>query len=254
MLVRASISASLFVLLASSMLLTTTANAVPLTIAGFGDSITCDTCNDGSYLGRIGSHLSEAPTIDDNGISSDLTENVLARFDTWLTDGNTADWVIVLAGTPDTFQAVGGFNNQAYSQSETVGNISDLLDLAIAASLPVVLVAPPATQSPCGFSSDPTCGEIETSLMNLSGALSTLAGGLGIPFVDIYNEFVSHPSFGITSPGDEDSLLRHDGLHPKYTTGDDLIASEIAAVIPEPSSALLVAAGLLVMASRNRQS
>jgi len=234
-----------------SILLPALANAAPLALAAFGDSITCDTCNDGSYLGLLDNYLPEAPIIDDNGVASDVTSGVLSRLDTWLTGGNTADFVIILSGTPDTYQAVGGWRDRPYSEAETVGYIDDMLDLLILAGLPTVLVAPPPVLAPCDNPTVLTCPQIDTSLANLSGALATLAGSLSVPFVDLYDVFVNDPGY-LETPGSSASLFLGDGLHPKLDTGDDLIAMEIANAIPEPATALLVASGLVVLAARRR--
>jgi lysophospholipase L1-like esterase len=233
-----------------------TAQATPLTLAGFGDSITCDACNDGSYLRYIGSYLSEAPIIDDNGESAERTSEVAARLDTWITDGNTADFVIILSGTPDTYQALGGWHNQAYDEAETVGNISDMLDAVFDAGMQAILVAPlPVwTPTPCGGPGLLTCEIIDASLASLATALAGLATTAGVPFVDIYDAFTNDPDFG-EAPGSADSLFGSDGLHPR-DNGDDLIAFEIAGAInavPEPSTGLLVASGLLLIAMQRRQ-
>jgi lysophospholipase L1-like esterase len=237
-----------------SIFLPALANATPLTLAGFGNSITCDSCNDGSYLGLIDDYLPEAPIVDDNGVSADVASGVLSRLDTWLTGGNSADFVIILTGTPDTYQAVGGWRDRPYSEAETVGNVEAMLDLLFIAGLPAILVAPPPVLDPCGFPDVLTCSEIDTSLANLADALATLAGSRGVPFVDLYDAFVNDPGY-LETPGDPNSLFRTDGLHPQLDPGDDLVAFEIANAIlatPEPSTALLVASGLVVLAARRR--
>jgi lysophospholipase L1-like esterase len=237
-----------------SILLPALANAAPLTLAAFGDSITCDSCSDGSYLRLFDNYLPEAPIIDDNGVSADVTGGVLSRLDTWLIGGNSADFVIILSGTPDTYQAVGGFLNRPYSEAETVGNIEAMLDLLFTAGIPGILVAPPPVLDPCGGPAVLTCSEIDTRLANLAGALAILAGSESVPFVDLYDAFVNDPGY-LETPGDPDSLFRSDGLHPQLYPGDDLVAFEIANAIlavPEPSTALLVASGLVVLAARRR--
>jgi lysophospholipase L1-like esterase len=99
-----------------------------------------------------------------------------------------------------------------------------------------------------------TCSEIDTHLADLADALALLASSLSVPFVDLYDAFVNDPGY-LETPGTADSLFRGDGLHPKLATGDDLIAAEIANMInaiPEPSTALLVASGLVALAARWR--
>jgi lysophospholipase L1-like esterase len=224
----------------SMLLLPALAHAAPPTVSGFGDSITCIPCNDGSYLGLLGDYLVEPPIVEDNGVWADLTDGVLFRFDAWLTGGNSADVVVILTGTPDTYQAVGGFNNRDYSEAESVGNVADILDLADAAGLPAILVAPPPVLDPCGFPTVLTCSEIAVRLADLSVALQALAVSRGVPFVDLNDAFANHPGFLFT-PGDPLSLFRPDGLHPKLDPGDDLIAQEVAnaiAALPEEIPAL----------------
>jgi lysophospholipase L1-like esterase len=273
-------------ILISLLLFPVVASATSLTIAGFGDSITCTPCNDGSYLADSNLPGSAAPvgvlapseindslledelrflgilqpadvlTIDDNAVSANLSSQVSGRLDTWITGGGAADFVIVMSGTPDAYQAVGGFNNQAYSETETVGNISDMLDAIFDAGMQAILMAPPPvwTPTPCGGPDNLTCADIDASLASLMTALDDLATTLDVPFVNLYDAFANHPDIG-NSPGDSDSLYRTDGLHPR-DNGDELIAFEVAAVIaaiPEPSTGLLVASGLLVIAVRRRQ-
>jgi lysophospholipase L1-like esterase len=235
------------------ILLPSLASAAPLTLAAFGDSITCDTCNDGSYLELLQNYLPEAPTIDDHGVMSAPTADVLGYLQTWIDASNTADYVIILSGTPDTYQAVGGFLDRPYSEAETVGHIQDMLTLVFDAGMSAILAAPPPVVDPCGYSVDPTCSEIDASLASLSGALASLASSMSVPFVDLYDAFINDPAWGI-APGTAGSLFRSDGLHPQLYPGDDLIAQEISgAIIPEPSSALLVALGLVALAARRRR-
>ena len=237
-----------------SMLLPALANAAPLSLAAFGDSITCDTCNDGSYLGLLDNYLPEAPIIYEDAVSAATTGQVYTLVDSWITGGNTADVVIILTGTPDTYLAVGGFGNRPYSEAETVANIDAMLDLVILAGLPAILVAPPPVLAPCGNPAVLTCSEIDTRLESLADALAVLASSLSVAFVDLYDAFVNDPGY-LETPGATDSLYRFDGLHPKIDTGDDLIAMEVAGAIssiPEPSTALLLTFGLVVLAARRR--
>jgi lysophospholipase L1-like esterase len=240
-----------------SIVLPALANAVPLSLAAFGDSITCDTCNDGSYLGLLENYLPEAPIIDENTVSGGTSGSVYGLVDSWITGGNTADVVIILTGTPDTYLAVGGYGNRPYSEAETVANIDAMLDLVILAGLPAILVAPPPVLAPCGNPAVLACSEIDARLESLADALAILASSLSVPFVDLYGVFVNDPGY-LETPGDTDSLFLADGLHPKIDTGDDLTALVIASaitgnVIPEPSTAPLLAFGLAVLAVRRRR-
>jgi len=230
------------------------ASALPV-VAGFGNSITCWDCNDGSYLvlledwGYIDS--AEDASL---GESADLASGVLSRLDDWLDLGNTADVLILLAGTPDTYLAVGGWKNREYDPLETLGNIDTIIDLVLGESIPLILVAPPPVLDPCGTSYDvPTCGDIDTSLANLAVDLALLAGTYSdVQFLDLYAAFTADPRFG-EHPG-TNSLYRDDGLHPRLETGDTLIASLLVPMLtPEPSTALLVASGLLAFAQRRRE-
>ena len=241
--------------LALLLVLPATAQAVPLTLAGFGDSITCDSCNDGSYFSHIGNYLAEAPIVDDNGISGQLSSTVGSRLDTWITNGNTADFVIILSGTPDAYQAVGGFQNQPYIEAETVGNISDMLDAIFNAGMQAILAAPPPiwTPTPCGGPAVLTCTTIDARLASLATELSSLATTAGVPFVNLYDAFMNDADIG-EAPGTANSLFRGDGLHPR-DNGDDLIAFEIASAInaiPEPSTGLLASLGLVVLCAGRR--
>jgi hypothetical protein len=75
--------------------------------------------------------------------------------------------------------------------------------------------------------------------------------------VNLYDGFMNDANSG-EAHGTANSLFRSDGLHPRagLGSGDDLIAFEIAGAInsvPEPSTGLLVASGLLLMAMQRRQ-
>jgi lysophospholipase L1-like esterase len=229
------------------------ANSLPLTIAGFGDSITCTVCNDGSYLSLLDNYLAPAPIILDHGDSADPSSLVHSRLQTWLGDpNNTADVVVILTGTPDVYQAVGGFLNRPYSQAETLGYVDSMLDLVLNAGMEPLLAAPPPVQDPCGVPDVLTCGTIDGRLFDLSVEYALLASGLGVPFVDLYSIYSADPRFAI-DPSQPGSLFRTDGLHPKFDTGDDLIAMSIAdgilaVPIPEPSTGLLLAFGLAALA------
>jgi len=245
-----------------SLFLPSSASALPADIVGFGNSITCWDCNDGSYLvwledwGYIDS--AEDASF---GESADLTSGVLSRLDDWIHgEGDwlpfgpqTADQLILLSGTPDTYQAVGGWKNEPYDPDQTLLNVEAMIDLVLGESIPLILVAPPPVMDPCGTSYDvPTCDEIDTRLANLAVDLALLAGTYSdVQFLDLYADFTADPRFG-DHPG-SDSLYRSDGLHPRFETGDALIASLLVPMlIPEPSTALLLASGLVALAQRRR--
>jgi lysophospholipase L1-like esterase len=224
-------------------------------VAGFGNSITCDTCNDGSYLRLLGDYLDPDPIIDDNGASADTTENVLSRLDLWITGGGWADAVVILAGTPDTYMAVGGWMDREYIEAVTVANVDAMIDLALGAGMAAILVAPPPVQDPCDDPGILTCSGIDDRLGELALAYQTLAADRMIPFVNAYAIFSAYPGF-LDPPGSPNSPLRTDGLHPKLEPGDRLIAEAVGAIlveIPEPSTGVLLGAGLLgLWAARTR--
>jgi lysophospholipase L1-like esterase len=233
-----------FLLLLVSMVAPGVSHA--LSIGAFGDSITCAVCNDGSYIPLLDDYLDPNPVVYDGGISSDITDSVLSRLDLWL-DSNSPDVVIVLAGTPDTYQTVGGFNNVAYDEALTVGNVESMIDLVLATGSSFLLVAPPPVVYPGGSPDVLTCAAIDGRLDSLSLAYAVLAATKSVPFVDLYQIFTDNPPIA--------DLLRGDGLHPMFTTGDDLIAQNIATAlltIPEPSTALLLAGGLCALALRRK--
>jgi lysophospholipase L1-like esterase len=239
------------------------ATAQDLIVAGFGDSITCSVCNDGSYLADSNLPASAAPvgildpseivgswledelralgvlqpadvfTIDDNGVSANTTGSVLARLATWIADGKRADHVILLTGTPNTYQSIGGFTNTPYDEVQTVADVQAMIDLVTGAGMPVILAAPPPVRFPCGNPTILTCAQIDQRLDDLSLAYQQLAANNGVSFVDLYGEFSNDPRI-LLPPGDANSLFPGDGLHPKYDTGDVLIAFLIAPLLAEP--------------------
>jgi lysophospholipase L1-like esterase len=169
-----------------------TASALAITVTGFGSSITCDDCNDGSYLRLLQNYLEPDPVIDDQGNSGNLTEDMVDRVFDWIDNGNTSDVVIILAGTPDTYTEPGGFGNQLYVEGNTVDNIEGMIDMILAATIPVLLVAPPSVDiinDNCGGSGGLTCATIDARLASLSIALGSLASTKSVPFVDLYGAY-----------------------------------------------------------------
>jgi hypothetical protein len=232
-------------------------------IAGFGDSITCDGCGDGSYLRLLGDYLGYDPVIDDNGVSADITGNVLLRLDTWL-DNNTADVLVLLTGTPDVYEVGSTTWNLL---GTTIPNIDAMISMVLAESIPVIVVAPPPVGDPCiNPPNSLTCGDMNTRLASIAAELSTPApGNEDALFLDLYAAFTGNSDW----QADPNSFYYlRDGVHPVLgrtpgdplvvdPIGDDLIASLLApmieqALIPEPSTAVLLASGLLVLAYRQR--
>lgn len=237
------------------LLLPSLASASPI-VAAFGDSITSD-AGEGSYLRLLGDYLEPDPIIDDNGAPANLSGDVLYRVGAWLDAGNTADVLILLTGTPDTFQAVGGWRDRDYDRLETLGNVESIIELVLGAGIPLILLAPPPVIDPCGNPDALTCDQIDARLLHLSNNLGFLALDYGVPFVHLYAAFKGDPRFGL--PLGPDSLYRSDGIHPRLETGDALIASLLAPMIegavhtPEPSTALMIGFGLLALAQRRRR-
>jgi lysophospholipase L1-like esterase len=211
----------------------------PLTIVGFGNSISCEECNDGSYLGLVGAHLVPPPAdVVSQGMSANTSGVVLARFRGWVEAGGTADVVVLLTGTPDVYHAVGGWGNRPYDPEEVVGNVEALIHSSFDHGIPVILLAPPPVLEPCDRPELLTCAEIDDRLADLAGRLGVLAEEENVVFLDLHAEFKADPRFG-RHPG-PDSLLLDDGLHPRSGTGDALIAERLAAKIPRFPVALIV--------------
>ena len=164
--------------------------------------------------------------------------------------------MVLMTGTPDAYMAVGGFQNAAYVEQDAVDTTEAMIDLALSAGLTTILVAPPPVQSPCQNPDIVTCAQIDARLASLATRFGTLAADKGIVFVGTYDLFLSHPDWGET-PGSTDSLFRSNGLYPQLLTGDTLIAAAIGAAIeseiggvPEPSTGLLLAVGIMLASSR----
>ena len=132
-----------------------------------------------------------------------------------------------------------------------------MIDLVLAESMSVLVVAPPPVQPPCDVSAGLTCEIIDARLADLAVALGTLAAGKAVPMVDLYDVFTNDVRFSEPT-GSANSLYRLDGLHPKLATGDDLIAAHIASAllsdspVPEPTTAVLLATGLGALSVRRR--
>ena len=261
------------------LLLPGASSATPFVIAGFGDSLTCDTCIDGSYLRLLDGFLpTPSPVIVDQGVTTQTTSQIFQRLDTWIDDGNSADLLILMGGTVDTYQAVGGFKNTAYDPVETLGNVESMVNLAMGESIPLLLLAPPPVMDPCG-SANPSCAQVNARLEALSLDLEQLATDNGIPFIDLYATISADPRFA-NPQGAADSLYHSDGLHLQIGTGDTLIASTISpsvesllygdpgdpppygdpgdppagsAPVPEPNSVALFAMNALICAVSVRQ-
>jgi len=216
-------------------------HATPIVVTGFGDSITCDGCNDGSYLQLLATAVGTPVTIEDQGFSALQTGAILSNLQTWLGGSNTADYLILFGGTVDAFQV-------GYNQTTTLTNIQQMVTAVVNAGIPLVLLAPPPVVGTCNNPGPPapTCATIDASLASLAPAIGTIASSAGVPFIDLYQAFTDDPN--------TTNLFRPDGLHPKLATGDQLIANLVAAHVPEPSTAALMGMGLLGLLTFSRNA
>ena len=149
-----------------------------------------------------------------------------------------ADVLILMEGTNDV-RTVG------YTQDRSVESLSAMMDAALAQGLKVVLMAPPPLlpYDPNGNPEWPN-----GLLVSLAEALEDEAAARGVPFVNVFDLFSASSSM--------DSYYL-DLVHPN-AAGSGIIAAAAATAVdqavaaPEPSTALLVGAGLALLASRRR--
>jgi lysophospholipase L1-like esterase len=193
--------------------------AAQVVVAGFGDSITSldfDSFPDGSYL----AYLDPSWTIVEQAFPGDESGYIHDQLDSWLTS-NTADAIVVIAGTVDASHRHG------YSESTTVSNIESMIDLCQNAGIPVVVGAPPPVEAPCdGAARGPfSCADFDQRLADLSVALAALTSQRQVPFADLYQAFVD-------ASGGPGSLLLSDGVHPNLD-GDLEIAIQVEPLLLE---------------------
>ncbi len=233
--------------LISSLLLAGSAQAVPV-IAGFGDSLTSLTHDDGSYLSLLNNYIDPDATMLDFGITANPSSTVATRLVNWVSGFNTADLVIILTGTPDVFDVRG----VPYDENSVVGNVTTMMNALIGAGIPALVLAPPPVIAPCdGAMTLPVCpDDYNTRLDSLSVAIGNAAASLGVPFVDLFELFSNQPDL---TP----LYIPMDGVHLTLNGGDQLIVSAIGSVVqsllvPEPDLMLLTALGLAALAARRR--
>lgn len=226
-------------------------------VVGFGDSITArsfDPFPNGSYLDWLGAGY----VVDDVAAPARFSEGVLNSAYSWLGGGNAADLVILMTGTPDAAQAPGFFGG-VYDLAETVANVAEALALFANAGISTILMAPPPTLFPCdGVESGggPTCAQMDARLYDISVALAALSIDLSVPFLDTYALFRDYD----TESGHQiEDLFLEDGVHLSLA-GDQLIAAALYPTlqqlfaVPEPTTALLLGAGLVVLVAGRRRA
>jgi hypothetical protein len=257
------------------LLLGLPSGARALTIVGFGDSLTCATCNDGSYLSLLNNLLDPDADLYFNAVAGRPSSQVLDAVNNFEAGtgsftpvlGGSAvnllpsqvDLAIVMAGTPDAFSV-------GYSQAQTVANIAGMPDgvtifdsivaSLMAVSVPTLLLLPPPAVEPCDNNATPalSCADFDQRLADLGVALAAAAGAWGVTAIDLYDLFVNDPGFAIP-PGTAGTLYRLDGVHLFLTTGDALVAEQVAAyILPEPGLLASLAAGAALLALRRRRA
>lgn len=225
--------------------------ADPILVAGFGDSITSTTFDgpgQGSYLEFLDSRFAyedhATPAIE----TADLYYDVVSYID----GGPTADVIVLMTGTPDTFY-------ETYSEAATVANIQSMVDYVLDHSiLGLMLMAPPPAVPPCdnvefetggAVTCDPVpadpASDMIARLEALSGALASLsptnpANASRFDFLDIHQVFED-------APGGPAAYMKVDGIHPT-SDGDILIRDALTGpllLVPEPGTGLLLALGLV---------
>jgi lysophospholipase L1-like esterase len=232
--------------------------ADPIIVAGFGDSITSTTFDGpglGSYLEYLGAEFAYedygTPAIEAGDLYYDVVNYI---------DGTpTADIIVLMTGTPDTFW-------ETYSQASTVASIQSMVDYVLENSmLSLILMTPPPAVPPCDNVEFVTGGAVTCDavpadpdfdmmarLEALSGALASLSpsdpGNLGrFDFLDVHQIFED-------APGGPAAYMKVDGVHPT-SDGDILIADALTPpllLIPEPGTGVLLGLGLLGLGAAGR--
>jgi lysophospholipase L1-like esterase len=204
--------------------------AESLTVAGFGDSLTWAP----GYLAQLPSEW-ETVNLSNGG---ECSWDGLLRLQRLLPTLD-ADVVVLMEGTNDV-------SNLNYTFARSMDSLTGMIDAVLDAGMLPVLMAPPPILpwDPNGPAEDPN-GQLQA----LASALEGLADSKGIPFVNLLDTFAAFD--------DLDSYY-HDGLHPN-ADGSGVIAAALVPVIrdavptPEPSTALLFGAGLMLLARARRQ-
>lgn len=234
-------------------------SAIPITITGIGDSLTCNGCNDGSYLGWLPSLLWQpGSVIEDLGKYNNNTSQIHHTLEHWIDDGNFTNLMIITAGTVDV-------SSNSYNAVNTIANVVAMVKLLEGKNIETLLVSSPLVGQNCN--SQASCDTMNARLAQHSAAMWQVAQDNGVAFVDLYAAFLADNRIGLPQD-DPDSLfyLPTDGVHLKYSTGDMLFASTIAPTVnhllwgdwaddssqaatnpvPEPSSTALFALNALI--------
>jgi lysophospholipase L1-like esterase len=232
--------------------------ADPIIVAGFGDSITSTTF-DGPGLGSYLEFLPAPFTYEDYGTPAIEAGDLYYDVVSYINGAPTADVIVLMTGTPDTFWP-------DYSQAATVTSIQSMVDYVLDNSdLDLILMAPPPAVPPCDNVEFVTGGAVTCDavpadpdvdmiarLEALSGVLASLApsdsGNLDrFGFLDVHQIFED-------APGGPAAYMKPDGVHPT-SDGDVLIADALTPtllLIPEPGTGLLLALGLVGLAGAGR--
>lgn len=201
------------------------APAPALTVAGFGDSMTWAP----GYLAQLPAdwdvvNLSRGGEVSWDGVAR--LEALLPTLE--------ADVVVVMEGTNDVRMLT-------YSEERSVASLVAMLDAILAAGMRPVLMAPPPllpfeARNP---------GAANQRLAALRDVLARAAAVRGVAFVDLFERMSGLQDLG---------SYYLDQVHIN-AAGSGLVASELVpaiARVPEPSAALLLGAGLALLAGHAR--
>jgi lysophospholipase L1-like esterase len=201
--------------------------AAGLTVAGFGDSLSWAP----GYLAQLPAEW-ETVNLSQGG---EVSWDGLVRLQSLLPTLD-ADVVVLMEGSNDV-------RHVEYTLDRSVDSLAAMMDAVLAEGISVVLMAPPPLL-PWGPS--PAADTENGRLLALADALEPLAAARGIPFVDLLPIFA-----GLDSLDDYYwDLVHPNALGSGVIAGAVAPAIEAAAVVPEPSTALLLGAGLLAVAAR----